>query len=101
MPDVFYGLSTGVQLATRSGRSGAVAHILLLDSEAKMISVYDFATNEDAAGRYLALEKENLGKPNIQSVLVSVDSIQQLKAAYPSFYLDTTQFSRIVHQLII
>ncbi len=104
VPDVFQGFSMGIRLVTDASAGGetkeAVAHILTLDTESKTIQMYSAVSNEAAAERYLELEKENLDKPHIQSVLVSVDSIQALKAAYPNFYLDTTQFTRIVERLI-
>jgi hypothetical protein len=100
IPDVFHGLSFGVKFLARKGRGSAIAHIILLNSDAKTIRVFDFSSNEEAAEKYIELEKENLGKPHIQSVLVSVDSLQALRSAYPSYYLDTTQFVKIVNDLI-
>lgn len=100
IPDMFYALSQGVKMASGRDRRGAASHILVLDTDEKMVTVHSFLTNEDAAEQYIAIEKENLSKPNIQSVMVSVDSIQALKSAYPSYYLDTTQFARIARELI-
>ncbi len=100
IPDVFYGLSFGVSIVSERPTGNAIAHIIELDTEKKTIRVRDFATNEQASEAYIALEKENFDKPQIQSVLVSVDSIQALKSAYPNYYLDTSQFAKIVNELL-
>jgi hypothetical protein len=101
IPDVFYGLSFGVNLVSERASGNSVAHIIELDTEKKSIRVRDYATNEQASEAYIVIEKENLDKPHIQSVLVSVDSIQALKSAYPNYYLDTSHFAKIVNELIM
>jgi RelA/SpoT family protein len=101
VPDVFYGLSTGVRVTTEKTGKDVVAYMLELDSNLKKTEFTGFASNEEAAEEYMRLEKENLGKPHIQTVLVSVDSLAALKKAYPSYYLDTDQFTKLVNQLIV
>jgi len=99
VPDVFYGLSVGLNLTTEK-EEGAVAYILELDSDLRQTACTAFVSNEVAAERYMKLEKENLNKPHIQTVLVSVDSVAALRKAYPSYYLDTNQFTALVADLI-
>jgi hypothetical protein len=41
---------------------------------------------------YLNMEKEFLNESHIQVVQVRVDSLDQLKRAYPNYDLDTTGF---------
>jgi hypothetical protein len=98
--DTFQGLSAGVRLMSNEKSQGAVAHIVELDSEEKVVSVHNFASNEEATDRYMEMEKENLEKPHIQTVLVGVDSIQALRSAYPSFYLDASRFTRFIDELL-
>jgi hypothetical protein len=100
VPDVFYGLSAGLELTTEKAEKGVVAYILELDSELKQTASLGFASNEEAAEEYMRLEKVNLAKPHKQTVLVSVDSIDALKKAYPSYYLDTDQFAALVEEFI-
>ena len=45
-----------------------------------------------ANDKYAELEKENRCKPNLQTVLVSVDSLGTLKTAYPNYHLDVSEF---------
>lgn len=99
VPDVFQAFAAGIQVATRPAVAGAVAHILILDAETKMVRVVSTSSNETAAEQYIELEKENLDKPHIQSVLVSVDSLQALRSAYPNFYLDTRRFTNFIERL--
>lgn len=46
----------------------------------------------EAIEHQLQVEKENLGDPNIQVVLVSAASLSALRKGYPSYYLDSTRF---------
>ena len=66
----------------------------------RSVTTIPYASNESAAEDYIALEKDNLEKPDIRTVLVSVDSVAALKKAYPSFYLDARRFTKLVNQLI-
>jgi hypothetical protein len=102
VPDVFQGLSVGLRMTTSTERKAknVLAYILVLDSERKEVRTIAFASNEQAAEEYIKWEKENLDKPHIQTVLVSVDSVAALKKAYPSYYLDTDRFTNLVNQLI-
>jgi ppGpp synthetase/RelA/SpoT-type nucleotidyltranferase len=100
VPDVFLGLSLGLQTTTEKKVTEVLAYILVLDTEEKTVRTIPYASNEQAAEDYIMLEKEHLEKPNIRTVLVSVDSVAALKTAYPSFYLDAHRFAALVNQLI-
>jgi putative GTP pyrophosphokinase len=50
----------------------------------------------EAQDRYGEIEKEIADDPNRSVVLVSVDSLADLKAAYPSYYGDTGEFIQAV-----
>jgi hypothetical protein len=95
VPNVFYGLSTGMAL-TKTVKSEAGIYILTLDSEKRFTEVVGFPTAPSADERYLEMEKENKDKSNIQTVMVKLDSIRELKRAYPGYYSDTRRFIRLV-----
>jgi len=78
------------------------AFLLLLEPKAKKILVTGFAKNdlENANNQYLALEKTLDPFSGAQAVLVSVESLESLRAAYPSYYLDTDDFIDAVKMAI-
>lgn len=100
-PDIFHGLSAGLEVtATGAKNMDVAAYILELDSERKSTRAIGFASAEHASNDYLEIEKANVDKPNLQTVLVSVDSLAALRTAYPSYYLDTAQFAAIIEDFM-
>jgi hypothetical protein len=102
---IFSGLSTGVSLTPTLKFKGAPAmkaeaYILILDSEKKVTRAQAYASNKTAQEKYLEIEKENIDKPHIQTVMASSDSVQALRKAYPNYYLDTHKFVQFVNGLI-
>lgn len=69
-------------------------YLLVLDSNARAMTVTGFTKWEitKASAEYLRVETENANKPEMQAVLVSVESIDDLRSAYPNYYLDTAAF---------
>jgi hypothetical protein len=100
VPHVFHALSTGVHMTMARPHESVVAYILILDSEQKLVGAEGFANYQDPSDRYLEIEKDNLSKPHIQTVLVSVDSLSALRKAYPSYYLDAKMFTKLIGDLI-
>jgi hypothetical protein len=76
--------------------------LMVLNSEVRTVRVRGFsqADRSRASEEYLRLETENKDKPEIQTVLVSVDSIQALRTAYPNYFLDTHAFITVMKQAI-
>jgi hypothetical protein len=95
IPNVFYGLSAGMKL-TQSMKSEAGIYILTLDSQLRRTNSVGFATAALADKRYLELEKENKDKPHIQTVMVALESMRELKRAYPGYFSDTKRFINVV-----
>jgi hypothetical protein len=84
-----------VALVERNVRMGdASAFLLVLDSTKRTIDVTGFRKDElkQASEEYLIVETMTADKPEIQAVLVSVDSLAALRSAYPNYYLDTQVF---------
>ncbi|URL59607.1 RelA/SpoT domain-containing protein [Luteibacter flocculans] len=84
----------GVLTADTSGliQTGAAQFLLILDSVAGRVTIRQYANEslEAAAEDLLRLERE--ADPTIQAVLVNVDDVHKLRAAYPNYYLDTSLF---------
>lgn len=68
-------------------------YLILIDIEKKKVSldVFNKSTLDQATQRYLELEKE-IDDSKSAVVLVSATSFKDLKKAYPSYFLDTTEF---------
>lgn len=68
-------------------------YLINIDIEKRNVNlnVYDSGSLEAATDRYLELEKE-IEHSKSAVVLVSANSLRLLKKAYPSYFLDTTEF---------
>jgi hypothetical protein len=77
----------------------AAMYLLVLDPEKFSTTLYPYASDNlsDANAHYAKIEKE---QPNLQAVLVAVDSLAALRAAYPNYYLDTTSFLGLVNNAV-
>lgn len=73
-------------------------YLLELDSVAMRVNVVGFRQSElgRAANEYLAVEKSISKNPGSDAVLVSADSMDSLRRAYPNYFLDTHRFVEAV-----
>ena len=96
IPNVFMGLSAGIEVVPtlKFSKAGvkAEAYILTLDSKKRATGVEAFASNRLAEKTLLEMEKQNITKPHIQSVMAKADSVHSLRSAYPNYYADTESF---------
>ena len=76
--------------------------ILELDTQQQSVTISGYTSNQTkiASKDYLELEQKYANNDSVQVVLVSVDSIATLRSAYPNYYLDTSEFMRIVDEVI-
>jgi hypothetical protein len=84
-------------------RRDAHYYLLELDPIGKKIKVTGYKSDEldRASTDYLAIERRALSGPSIHdAVLVSVESIEALKRAYPNYFLDTHRFIMAVNLAI-
>jgi hypothetical protein len=79
---------------------GAQMFLLRLDTGPNQLLVRSYRSDERkrASDEYLTAEDE--AKPGSQVVLVSVDSIEALRSAYPNYYVDTAEFLAALRQAI-
>jgi ppGpp synthetase/RelA/SpoT-type nucleotidyltranferase len=77
----------------------AAMYLLKLDVENFQVDVTAYTSEEleDANDDYARIEKE---QGNVQTVLVSVDSIAALRTAYPNYFLDTSAFLALVDEIL-
>jgi len=97
---VLSGLKAALDFSKRT--PDAVSYLLVLDLEKRGISVTAFPQKElaKANDEYLRIEKETQNNPKVLAVLVSVESLQALRTAYPNYYLDASAFLRVLRQAI-
>jgi len=98
--DVLQGWGFAVHQIVDGESQGAEMFLLKLDSNKRTISTTRFRANElqAASEAYLRTEKETEEHPEIQTVLVSAESLESLRAAYPNYYLDTRSFIEALKQ---
>jgi hypothetical protein len=74
----------------------AVAFLVYLNTPARVVTTTGFKKEElpQAEEAYLNLEKTIPSDSGSQAVLVSVESVQAIRGAYPNYYLDTDAFLR-------
>lgn len=84
------------------GATHASAFLLFLDPAAEEMQVTGYTSDEmaKASDDYLAMEKSLSEDLNAQAVLVSVDSVAALKAAYPNYFVDAEVFLDALRQAI-
>lgn len=97
---VLGGMSAGVHM-TKDMNTGDT-YLLVLDTTTMRVTTTSYGPSDlrKASDDYMKIETESITKPEIQAVLVSVDSVRKLRTAYPSFYLDTRRFVEVVNEFI-
>jgi len=101
-------LLEGFQAAAKIVTTGGTAikegyfFLLQLDLNSRNIRVTSFIKDQiaEAQKTYLEVEAANKDNPQMQTVLVSVDSIAALPKAYPSYYLDISEFVTVLKKII-
>jgi beta-xylosidase len=68
----------------------------------RTINVTGFKKTESeiATAKYLEVEKKIKLEPSSDAVLVSVDSMNSLRQAYPNYFLDTGVFLRVMQEIL-
>ncbi|EOI3469032.1 RelA/SpoT domain-containing protein [Cronobacter turicensis] len=79
-------------------RNGGSYHLLVLDVASQNVQIKSFGLKRinEATAEYLEWEKKAESTPAIQVVLVSTENVTNLKAAYPSYFMDAEEFVRII-----
>lgn len=77
-------------------------YLLVLRPDVSSLSITPYRQSELASANedYLEAEKATEGIPGAQAVLVSVRTLQSLRAAYPNYFLDTRAFLAVLDQAL-
>jgi ppGpp synthetase/RelA/SpoT-type nucleotidyltranferase len=75
-------------------------YLLVLNTKTFKTTLHLFTQEQQelANTQYAKIEKE---EPDLQAVLVSVDSISALKTAYPNYFVDTTEFLHVIEKALL
>jgi hypothetical protein len=94
------GWTVAVQMMGEVPRREVGSFLLVLDPGDMTVSVTPFGRHgqREANDAYMATEKTLPTRPNVQAVLVSVESVASLRTAFPNYYLDTNKFLQVVQE---
>lgn len=77
-------------------------HYFLLEMNPALMSVqvttFKFGESTLANQKYLEIERKLRNTPGAEAVLVSVDSLDAVRKAYPNYFLDTAVFVRLIRE---
>jgi hypothetical protein len=84
---------------TKAPFKNAAMYLLILDPAKFTIEIRPYLQDQlaSANAQYAKLEKD---RPDLQAVLVSVDSLAALRTAYPNYFLDTSAFLATVEKAL-
>lgn len=90
---------TGIQAKKENFKNGY--YILNIDFQSKIVHITPYSKEQEkmASESYSKLEKKMMGEYNAV-VLVSVPKMKELQEAYPSYFLDTTEFITAIDTMI-
>lgn len=85
-------------------QSGKEHHFYLIELDAlerqTTIRTFPIGQSQAAASEYAKTEERVKSQPGSDAVLVSVDSLAQLRRAYPNYFADTRVFLSLVSQVL-
>ncbi len=96
------GFSIAADAISKAKGKGSFYHLIILNSLAKSVEIrpYDRDSFEQAVADYSRAEKEAVKGKKIEPVLVSAGPIQNLRRAYPNFFLDIGDFVKVVEEIL-
>jgi hypothetical protein len=90
-----------IQVVENSSRKAKYYLLDLRPSAGKLtVTGYLEAASKSAADAYLDVERSLVAGSGDEAVLVSVDSIDGLRKAYPNYFLDTSVFTNVIRRWV-
>lgn len=93
-------LSVAIKYTNEKYNKGKGYFLLRLDFDRKMLKVNAFSSNQIELATKAYNQIESVNNPQIDSVLVSATSFDTLKAAYPNYFTDITQFVEMMRRIL-
>jgi len=77
-------------------------HLITLDPGRKKVWIESFSQDrlDEANAAYAKVEKRALEEKSLQAVLVRTSSVEHLRRAYPSYFLDTKSFIQQLDRMV-
>jgi putative GTP pyrophosphokinase len=96
------GFSIAADAISKARGKGSFYHLIILNSLEKSVEIhpYDRDSFEQAVADYSKAEKEAVEGKKIEPVLVSAGPVQNLRRAYPNFFLDIGDFVKAVEEIL-
>lgn len=66
--------------------------ILIVDFSRRIVNIRVYSENEETQASQIFTEIENTITANEAALMVSIEKMQEIKKAYPSYFLDTNEF---------
>lgn len=85
---------------TNEKMKGQGYYILQLNYKKKVLRISGFSTNQIEVATTVYNQIEALSNPNVDAVLVSATSFETLKAAYPNYFTDISEFVKIMRRIL-
>ncbi len=95
-----YGKAVNHLESKKSSKGGAVVVVLNTKERTLRTILFTRLSKKQIDEEYLRFETAYLNMPHMQVVQVNVESLDQLKRAYPNYDLDTKEFVSIVKQAL-
>jgi hypothetical protein len=95
-----YGQAMRFLSNPQHGKGESYYFLIELNPSQKSVEVTTFKLSESvqANAKYLEVEKKMKDTPGSEAVLVSVDSLDTIRRAYPNYFLDTHVFMNLVRE---
>jgi hypothetical protein len=89
-----YAIVSQIVSANKNDKVMAVSgfFVLQLMIEQSQIRIYSFKNQPEAQNFYIDLEKQYINDPSMNILMVKMDSIKQIKKAYPNYFADSKIF---------
>ena len=86
--------TTAANHITKQNSPNKFYHLLTLNTTIRRVSIKSFEKDEFklANEKYTIAERKHRNTPSVQVVLVSTESIQELRRAFPNYFLDVAGF---------
>jgi hypothetical protein len=99
--DVLKRLNAFRHVTSDPDRSYSGRYLVLdLDIDETIITIHSFAKEEEAIEKYEALEKHARDNPRYDILLIAIDDVDQLKDAYPNYFVDLREFISLTQHAI-